>query len=264
MFTSLTFFLPATLGLFLLWVSEVLQPVVCGDEGLRILETSYRPLVTVSEGAQDFLQDGDSPVGSSLGSAGQLDGVSRLEGCLFAGPSLSGQRQVAFGRVSQFKALCFSLSMAPQVFTRVMAPVSAILHRAGIHICRYLDDWLIQASSRIQLPQALDVVLRLCHSLGIIVNWEKSHKGDLSWRFLDLVIVPRRDDKFLSYVEQPTSSWLELLGVLSFLIALVSGGHLKMRSLQLLLSRLWDHRDDSVLVRWDVECRRDLEWWLTR
>ena len=35
------------------------------------------------------------------------------------------------GKVYQFKILCFGLSTAPQVFTRVMAPVSAILHRTG-------------------------------------------------------------------------------------------------------------------------------------
>ena len=50
--------------------------------------------------------------------------------------------------VYQFQAMCFGLSTAPQVFTRVMAPVSAILHSLGIRMRRYLDDWLIQSSSR--------------------------------------------------------------------------------------------------------------------
>ena len=36
--------------------------------------------------------------------------------------------------VYHFKALCFGLSTAPQVFTRVMAPVSAILHSMGIRM----------------------------------------------------------------------------------------------------------------------------------
>ena len=49
-------------------------------------------------------------------------------------------RFVALNQVFQFKALCFGLSTAPQVFTRVMAPVSAILHRLGIRMCRYLDN----------------------------------------------------------------------------------------------------------------------------
>ena len=70
-------------------------------------------------------------------------------------------RFVAFDRVHQFTALCFGLSTAPQVFTRVMAPVSTFLHRAGIRIRRYLDDWLIQAPSRALVFQALDTVLQL-------------------------------------------------------------------------------------------------------
>ena len=40
----------------------------------------------------------------------------------------------------QFRALCFGLSSAPQVFTRVMAPISSIMHRHGFRILHYLDD----------------------------------------------------------------------------------------------------------------------------
>ena len=38
---------------------------------------------------------------------------------------------MAFGKVYQFTALCFGLSVAPQVFTRVMAPISEFLHSLG-------------------------------------------------------------------------------------------------------------------------------------
>ena len=52
-----------------------------------------------------------------------------------------------------------------------MAPVSAILHHLGIRLRRYLDDWLIQASSREQVLLSLRTVLRLqfpggCRQLG--------------------------------------------------------------------------------------------------
>ena len=77
-------------------------------------------------------------------------------------------RFVAHGRTYQFKALCFGLSTAPQVFTRVMAPVSVVLHS----LRRYLDDWLVQASSREALLRDLGVVLSLCRELGIVVNPE--------------------------------------------------------------------------------------------
>ena len=152
-------------------------------------------------------------------------------------------RFVALGRVYQFKALCFGLSTAPQVFTRVMAPVSTMLHRAGIRICSHLNDWLIQAACRVQVLQALDSVLRLCRQLGIIVNWEKSHLEPAQRIiYLDVLLdsvsfraspAQKRvekllsiSDEFLSCVDQPASSWLELLGVLASLIALIPGGRL--------------------------------------
>ena len=83
-------------------------------------------------------------------------------------------RFVAQGRVYQFSALCFGLSTALQVFSRVMAPVSAILHSWGIRMSWYLDDWLVQSSSRESLLHDLQVVLDLCHELGIVVNPEVS------------------------------------------------------------------------------------------
>ena len=141
-------------------------------------------------------------------------------------------RFVAFGKVYQFKVLCFGLSTAPQVFTRVMSPVSAFLHQAGIRLRCYLDDWLIQASSREQVLLALESVLQLCRELGIIVNWEKSHlipsqrveylgvlfdsvtfrASPAQKRVLKLLSI---GEEFLSCERQPASAWLELLRVLA-------------------------------------------------
>ena len=76
--------------------------------------------------------------------------------------------------VYQFRALCFSLSSAPQVFTCVMAPVSSIMHRHGFRVLRYLDDWLVLDSTFQELVRARDFFLWLCCLLGIIVNPLKS------------------------------------------------------------------------------------------
>ena len=70
-------------------------------------------------------------------------------------------RFMAFDRPYQFRAFCFSLSTSPQVFTRVMALVSTILHRLGIRIHRYLDDWLVRASSHDLILYVLETVLSL-------------------------------------------------------------------------------------------------------
>ena len=75
-------------------------------------------------------------------------------------------RFTAGGKTWQFRVLCFSLSTAPQVFTRVMAPVSGFLHQLGIRMLRYLDDGLILASSQEEACWARDKVLSLWSGAG--------------------------------------------------------------------------------------------------
>ena len=188
-------------------------------------------------------------------------------------------RFVAHGQVYQFTALCFGLSTAQQVFSRVMAPVSIILHSWCIIMRRYLDDWLVQSSSRDSLIHDLQVVLDLCRELGIIVNPEKSHlEPSQVVQYLGVVIdaqsfkaSPSPDriarlqstaGEFLSSADPPASIWLSLLGMLSTLSHLVAGGRLRMRSLQLCLHRSWDHVDQSTQIPWSQDCLMDLRWWL--
>ena len=181
-------------------------------------------------------------------------------------------------RVYQFKALCFGLSTAPQVFTRVMAPVSAILHSMVIRMRRYLDDWLVQSSSRESLVRDLQTVLHLCHELGIVVNPQKSNLiPSQVVQYLGVMIdatskaspSPERISRLLSTAGEfqssassPASLWLSLPGVLSSLAHLVPAGRLRMRSLQLCLHRSWDRLDLEAPVSVSQECLRDLQWWL--
>ena len=139
--------------------------------------------------------------------------------------------------VYRFKALCFGLSTAPQVFTWVMAPVSAILHSLGIRMRRYLDDWLVQSSSQESSSQEslledLPTVLRLCHELGIVIHPRKfnlipSQVVQYLWVVIDSTsfraspsverISRLRSTAavFLSCAPPTASLWLSLLGVLS-------------------------------------------------
>ena len=181
--------------------------------------------------------------------------------------------------VYQFKALCFGLSTAPQVFTRVMAPVSAILHSMGIRMRRYLDDWLVQSASRESLLRDLQTVLQLCHELGIVVNPQKSNLVPSQVvQYLGVVIdstsfrasppeerISRLQStaaEFQSCASPPASLWLSLLGVLSSLAHLVPGGRLRMRALQLCFHRSWYRQDLEVPVYASMEWIRDLQWWL--
>ena len=186
---------------------------------------------------------------------------------------------VAHGRTYQFTALFFGLSMAPQVFTRVMAPVAAVLHSLGIHMRRFLDDWLVQASSREGLLRDLEVVLSLCRELGIVVNLEKSNSSPLQvFQYLGVIIDARTfmaspspdrvsrlrstAGEFLCSAAPPASLWQSLLGMLSSLSHLVPGSHLQMRSLQICLHQSWDRLNPSAPVAWSPDCLRDFRWWL--
>ena len=144
---------------------------------------------------------------------------------------------------------------------------------------RYLDDWLVQSSSRESLLQDLHVVLDLCRDLGIVINLEKSNLVPSQVvQYLGVVIdaqsfvaSPSPDritrlrltaGEFLSSADPPAGVWLSLLGMLSSLSHLVPGGWLRMRSLQLCLHQSWDRVDQSTQIPWSQDCLRDLRWWL--
>ena len=160
--------------------------------------------------------------------------------------------------VYQFQALCFGLSTAPQVFTRVMAPVSALLHSMGIRMGRYLADWLVQSASRESLLRILHPS-QVVQYLGVIIASTSFRASPSEERISRL---PSTAAEFQSCASPPASFWLLLLGVLSSLARLVPGGRLRMRSLQLCLHRSSDRQDLEVPVYASMECLPDLQWWL--
>ena len=187
-------------------------------------------------------------------------------------------RFVVEGRTYQFRVLCFGLTTAPQVFTRIMAPVSAIFHKYEVRMLHYLDDWLILASSELACLQLRDRLLTVCTGLGIQVNLtELSLVPTQSLVYLGMEIrslpfiarptpvrvsnLLRLIEEFLSTPSPPVSLWRRLLSHLSSLTLLVPGGMLRMRLLQLCLKDQWDFLDDQFQVSWSPLCREDLLWW---
>ena len=179
-------------------------------------------------------------------------------------------RFVAHGHAYQFTALCFGLSTAPQVFTRVMAPVSVVFHSLGIRMRRYLDDWLVPGGPPpgsqgclVPLSQVGDRgqpgVVQLLSVSGGTVSRGGHRRTDfygfsIARSRLQAVVYLRR---ILSSAAPPASLWHSLLGMLSSLSHLGPGGCPRMSSLQICLHRSWDRLDPSAPVPWSLDCLRE-------
>ena len=183
------------------------------------------------------------------------------------------------GKTFQFKALCFGLSTAPQIFTRICAVVSSWLHQQGIRLLRYLDDWLLLAPSLNLCIQHRQILLNLCLWLGLRVNLQKSSLSPapvviyLGMRIdaSAFLVFPKekRIIKFTtlasSFLTAPqTLKKLEvLLGMMASLIDLIPGGQLRMRPLQfaLRLARSQGLLDGDVFPL-PQGCLSAIQWWL--
>ena len=166
------------------------------------------------------------------------------------------------GTVYQFQALCFGLSTAPQVFTMVFAAVSAWAHTHRIRLLRYLDDWLVLSSSEREAKQAVQSLLSLCRTLGIVINGKKSDLvPSQTAKYLGMTIdteagkvfpsgtsreIPDGSGELLYHGRSPSSA---LAGDprspgLASLERLVPHGRLRMRTLQCHLKAHWSPESD--------------------
>ena len=252
------------------------------QEGFGVLAPHHRSVDPESLRHLIALPHGDPSVSPELHRPGDWMISLDLQDAYLQGSSSSRLASFSSLRAGRealpIQVLCFGLTTAPQVFTRIMAPVSAILHKYGVRMLRYLDDWLILTSSEIACLQSRDRLLAVCTELGIQVNLTKSSLIPsqsivyLGMEILSLPFIarptPTRADNLICLIEEflstsspPAFLWRRLLGHLSSLILLVPGGMIRMRLLQLCLKDQWDFLDDQFQVSWSLLCREDLLWW---
>ena len=201
--------------------SGLLQPHVCCDQGYGGLAADHRP-VSPEPCLHPFRMETSQTVLCAVRRSDWMVSIDLKDAYLqipIHPASRKFLRFTAGGKTWQFRVLCFGLSSAPQVFTRLMAPVSGFLHQLRIRMLRYLDDWLILASSQEEACWARDKVLSLCHELGIVVNLEKSTlTPSQTIVYLGIRIdsqtfrasaTPLRIEKFFSIAEEFLSSKLQ-------------------------------------------------------
>lgn len=74
----------------------------------------------------------------------------------------------------EFLRLCFELSSAPRISTKLMKVPIPLLRKLCIRIITYLDDMLLMAVSREELIIPRNTLIFLLKSLGFLINSEKS------------------------------------------------------------------------------------------
>ena len=77
------------------------------------------------------------------------------------------------GNVYQFLCLCFGLSSAPRVFTKLMKILISVMRKLNVRLI-FLDDILIMASPKKKLIQARDTLIFPFETLELLVNKNKS------------------------------------------------------------------------------------------
>ena len=82
-------------------------------------------------------------------------------------------------------ALPLGLASAPRVFTKVLAPILALLRQRGITIVGYLDDLLLSASSGSELEEDVSITCQTLQEFGWLLNLQKSVFRPRDWNTWD-------------------------------------------------------------------------------
>ncbi|KAK3888163.1 hypothetical protein Pcinc_007765 [Petrolisthes cinctipes] len=83
-----------------------------------------------------------------------------------------------------FRALPFSLNVAPHIFTCILRWPLSLLHLQGINVIACLDDWVIWDTSHELTAKAVNTATSLLSNLGFLINIPKSHlpsSTDVEW-----------------------------------------------------------------------------------
>jgi hypothetical protein len=192
--------------------------------------------------------------------------------------------RVAFqGKCYQFLCLPFSLSSAPRVFTKILAPIVELIHQEGVKFLPYLDDCLLVASDVQILSSNVQLSLDLLQKAGFNINWKKWFlQPSQTMQFLGMRIdsalahisLPEERAKqlvqcaklFVAPRYLPARVFLRLLGLMAAALLVIPNARLRMRPIQVYFLSRWKASlhalDRPVLV--PLSLVRFLKFWKTK
>lgn len=102
----------------------------------------------------------------------------------------------------QYQALPFGVTVAPRVFTKVIAEMAAhIREEPGVFI-PYLDDFLLIGDTFQDVKRQLDRTLKILSRLGWQINWEKSSLVPSQTKQFLGIIIDSKKERFFSSPEE--------------------------------------------------------------
>ena len=189
-------------------------------------------------------------------------------------------RFTANGIVYQYKALPFGLSIAPRIFTKILAPILALLRKCLIRVHAYLDDWILRLHCHAMGDRTAFVVVKLLRMLGWLINFPKSTLVPrihfefigLEWDLLRGMIRPKqakilrlkRDVK----IAQPgvfirAKKLASIVGIIKWMAPYVPMGLMHLKKLQWKIKEYWSQKRDGWNAKICVtrSLQELLKWW---
>ena len=189
-------------------------------------------------------------------------------------------RFTANGIVYQYKALPFGLSIAPRIFTKILAPVLALLRKALIKVHAYLDDWIMRLQCQSLGTRTAIVVVKLLRMLGWLINFPKSslvprvlfefiglewdlHHGSIRPK-LTKILKLKTDVK----IAQPgkfikAKKLASIVGVIKWMAPYVPLGFMHLKKLQWKIKEYWSQKRNGWNAKICVtrSLQELLKWW---
>jgi hypothetical protein len=178
-----------------------------------------------------------------------------------------------------YKACPFGLSPIPQVFTELCTPVKIFAReRWQCSVFQYLDDWLFISPSEDRTNQVTKLFVRLCLTLGLTVNLEKSHLQasrrlvhlGVLWDFKDACVSTPQDKieaitKVAAQMSNTRATPLplaeSLMGKMVSVEKQVQFGRFHYRKFQAELLAELRHGRAMRWIRLSDLAKADLRWW---
>ena len=160
-------------------LTRVLLERIPGKEGFRRVASSHRSKESERSHSRSSFPYVHDKLCSKLRRKRRLRVQDRSAGCVYfhvpIHPSSRKYLRFAFeNKVYQFRVLPFGLNTAPQVFTCLGHTVTAYLHRQGVSVIPYLDDWLVHHPDRQILLRHQALLIDMLDLVGFILNRKKS------------------------------------------------------------------------------------------